>query len=169
MPAWARPFVDLLSATWILARTRGGAVALAALAPFLLSHVVVMQARRVGLPERLVLDAVHGVIVLGYLGALLRVARQEAAGLACFGFALPRLSWPGFAPLLAMAAVIAAIGLPAALALHPVVEAIEAAQGPQGLGGAYFPATMLPEFVMTTLIGLVIAAQRSKTPGGRPA
>jgi len=48
--------------------------------------------------------------------------------------------------------------LPLALLLHPAVQAIEAAQATSTLR---FPVTMLPEFVMTTLVGLVLAGETS--------
>jgi len=137
-------------------------IALAALLPFIASHLVVLQARAVGMPERLVLDLLHGVIVLGYLAALVRVAQGEGevAGLARFGFVWPRgIKFPTLGVLAVMAAVVVIIGLPLALLLHPLVQGLEGWQQDQGF---YLPVTMLPEFVMTTLVGLVIAAQSRK-------
>ena len=56
--------------------------------------------------------------------------------------------------------VLALIGGPAALLLHPVIDALEGLS----VGGVAFPAAMVPEFVMTALIGLVLAAAERKMP-----
>lgn len=157
--AAAQSFFHLLKTTGRLTVKRLGPVALAAVLPFIASHLVVMQARRIGMPERLVLDLLHGVIVLAYLTAAVRIAQSRAQGLARFGFAWPRTRWPGFAALARMTGVVVLVGLPFALILHPLVEALESAQAGSGL---YLPVTMLPEFVMTTLVGLVLAAQTGK-------
>lgn len=150
-----RSLFDLLKTTLILARTRIGWIFLAAILPFIASHVVVMQARHIGMPERLALDLLHGFIVLSYLTAVIRTAQSRASPMARAGFAWPKVRWPGFARLLRAAIIVILIGLPLALALHPLVQALEAAQAAQGF---YFPVTMLPEFIMTTLVGLVLAA-----------
>ena len=147
-----RPLFDLLQSTFLLARTRIGWIALAAILPFIASHWVVMQARHIGMPERLVLDLLHGFIVLSYLTAVVRIAQSRASPVARAGFAWPKVRWPGIANLLRAAIIVILIGLPLALALHPIVQALEAAQG------FTFPVTMLPEFIMTTLVGLVLAA-----------
>ena len=142
-------------------KRRGLALLVAAVLPFLASHVVVMTARSVGMPERLALDLLHGVLVLAYLGAVLKIVDGEAKGLVRFGFAVPRLVWPGGVVVLKVWVVIVAFGLPAALILHPIVEGIEAAQAGRE-GFLYFPAAMLPEFIMTTLIGVVWAVASAK-------
>lgn len=161
MPSAGLTFLPLLKTTGQLARTRLGAVALAAVVPFVASHVVVMTARQIGMPERLVLDLLHGFIVLSYLTAAVRIGQSRAQGRAArFGFALPRrIALPGFAALARMAGVVVLIGLPAALLLHPLVEAAEAWQAQAGL---YLPVTMIPEFVMTTVVALVLAAGTGK-------
>lgn len=160
MAAPLRAVSQHLLRTVRLAWAHKARIALAAVLPFIASHWVVMQARSVGMPERLVLDLLHGFIVLGYLAALVRVARGEASGLARFGFLWPRgITLPSLRVMAVMAVVVAIIGLPLALALHPVVQALEVWQRSHGL---YLPITMLPEFVMTTLVGLVIAAQSRK-------
>lgn len=155
-----RPLFDLLKTTFSLARTRIGWIALAAILPFIASHLVVMQARTIGMPERLGLDLLHGFIVLSYLTAVIRTAQSRASGMARAGFAWPKVRWPGFASLLRAAIIVSVIGLPLALALHPIVQALEAAQAAQDF---YFPVTMLPEFIMTTLVGLVLAAELNST------
>lgn len=160
MASVLRPVFQLLQTTARLTRTRIGPIALSAVLPFIASHGVVMQARSIGMPERFVLDLLHGFIVLGYLTALVKVAGGEASGLARFGFAWPRgIKLPGLRVLASMAAVVIVIGLPLALLLHPLVQALEVWQMNFGI---YLPVTMLPEFVMTTVVGLVIAAQTGK-------
>jgi len=155
MIAWGKDVLVLFRATGDLARRRLGWVALAALAPFAISHLVVLQARRIGLPERLALDLVHGLFVLSYLTACVRVAQGRAYALARFGFALPKPSWPGFGVMARVVVVVVVVGLPVALLLHPFVQMLERMQTGAGL---YIPVTMLPEFVMTTLVGLALAA-----------
>ncbi len=159
MASAAPALIQLLKTTGHLARTRLGPIALAAVLPFIASHLVVLQARRIGMPERLALDLLHGVIVLGYLTATVRIAQSRAQGLARFGFAWPKTRTPGLAAIVRMAGVVVLVGLPLALILHPAVQALEAAQAGHGL---YLPVTMLPEFIMTTLVGLVLAAEMGK-------
>lgn len=154
-----RSFTHLLKTTGYLARTRLRSVALAAVLPFIASHLVVLQARQIGMPERLVLDLLHGFIVLSYLTAAVRIAQSRAVGAVRFGVAWPKTRWPGLGSIVRMAGVVVLIGLPLALLLHPLVQAIELAQN---AGAVYFPVTMLPEFVMTTLVGLVLAAETGK-------
>ena len=151
-----QPLFHLLQSTFIVARTRIGWIFLAAIVPFVASHLVVMQARHIGMPQRLMLDLLHGFIVLSYLTAVIRIAQSRATGMTRAGFAWPKVRWPGVAPLLRATIIVSLIGLPLALALHPIVHTLEAAQAGQGF---YFPVTMLPEFIMTTLVGLVLAAQ----------
>lgn len=155
-------FVSLLKTLLHLARTRLGPVALAALLPFILSHLVVLQARRIGMPERLVLDVLHGAVVLSYLTACVRVAQGPGTGLARFGLAMPKPTWPGFGVMARVTGAVVLIGLPTALLLHPLVQAMEAAQNNLGAGALYLPVTMLPEFIMTTLVGLALAAGTGK-------
>lgn len=161
-----RAFLHLLNMTAHLARTRLLALGLAAVLPFVASHVVVLQARQIGMPERLVLDLLHGVLVLSYLTAAVRVAQGQAVGAARFGAAMPsKLSWPGFAALMRMAAAVVLIGLPAALLLHPLTHVIEDWAVQSASAWAAVPTVMVPEFVMTTLVALVIAAETAKMPG----
>ena len=163
MAAARVPVFPLFKTTLHLTARRIGPIALAAVLPFIASHGVVMAARRVGMPERLVLDLLHGFIVLAYLTATVRLAQSRGSGWARFGFARPRrVRWPGLGRVAAMAAVVLVIGLPVALLLHRLVQTLETVQANAGL---YLPVTMLPEFVMTTLVGLVIAAGTAKISG----
>jgi len=155
-----RSLFYLLQTTFSLARTRIGWIALAAILPFIASHLVVMQARHIGMPERLGLDLLHGFIVLSYLTAVVRTAQSRTSGMARVGLAWPKVRWPGFGSLLRVAIMVCVIGLPLALALHPLVQALESAQAGQEF---YFPVTMLPEFIMTTVVGLVLAAELNST------
>lgn len=154
MEAFIKTFLQVLSATGRLAVSHAGALALAMIVPFAASHAVVMTARTVGMPERLALDVLHGVIVLAYLGAVLRLLDGSATGAARLGFAVPKPPCIGLWKLIHAGLVLAVLGVPAALGLHPVIDALEGVR----VGGVAFPAAMLPEFVMTTLIGLVLSA-----------
>lgn len=143
-------------------------MARAGVLPFAASHAVVMVARTIGTPERLALDLLHGFIVLGYLTAIVRIAggqgqgQGHGQGLARFGYAWPRrIRLPAFADMLSIAAVVVMIGLPVALLLHAIVQAAEAWQARADMA-VYIPVTMVPEFVMTTLIGLAIAGHGAK-------
>lgn len=157
-----KAFLSLLKAILSLASTRLGPVALAALVPFIASHLVVLQARRIGMPDRLVLDLVHGIIVLSYLTACVRVAQGRGRGLDLVGIAGPKPSWPGWSVIVRVTAAVIVIGLPVAVLLHPLIQAMETAQAGPGAGALYLPVTMLPEFVMTTLVGLALAAGTGK-------
>jgi len=64
--------------------------------------------------------------------------------------------------LVRVTAAVIVIGLPVAALLHPLVQAMETAQAELGAGAFYLPVTMLPEFVMTTLVGLALAAGTGK-------
>lgn len=154
-------FVSLLRTLLHLATTRLGPIALAALLPFIVSHLMVLQARRIGMPERLALDLLHGLVVLSYLTACVRVAQGPGTGLARFGIAMPKPSWPGLDVMARVTGAVVLVGLPLAVLLHPLVQAMEAAQG---AGALYLPVTMLPEFVMTTLVGLALAAGTARAP-----
>ncbi|MCR4379047.1 MAG: hypothetical protein NUV50_13250 [Rhodospirillales bacterium] len=165
MASVLRPVLHLLQSTVYLARKRLSALGLAAVLPFVASHVVVLQARQIGMPERLALDALHGVLVLSYLTAAVRVAQGEAVGAARFGFAWPcGIRLPGVQALMTMGAVVLLIGLPAAWALHPLTHVIEDWAVQSASAWAAVPTVMVPEFVMTTLLALVLAAQTVKMP-----
>jgi len=166
MAAAVRALFQLLKSTAHLARTRLGAMALAVLIPFVASHLVVLQARQMGMPERLALDLLHGVLVLSYLTAAVRAAQGRAVGAARFGFAWPRgIRLPAVQALATMGAVVLLIGLPAAWALHPLTHVIEDWAVQSATAWAAVPTVMAPEFVMTTLVALVIAAETAKMNG----
>lgn len=111
------------------------------------------------MPYRLGLDFVHGIFVLGYLAAIVRL---EFFGLAKFGFAVPKLRWPGFKSLFLAAVSVGLIGLPVALILHPITQGLEAFADERGGLWAFVPTIMVPEFTMTTLVGLALAAALGK-------
>jgi len=144
---------------WHLVCEYFGAILVAALLPFVISHLVVLQARHIGMPSRLGLDFVHGLFVLSYLTVIVRLNFQ---GVARFGFAVPRPRWPGFEALVLATISVILIGLPAALILHPITQALEALASDQGGLWAFVPTIMVPEFIMTTLIGLALAASFRK-------
>jgi len=142
-----------------LLRTHFSALLLAAVLPFVCSHLVVLLARQIGMPYRLGLDFVHGLFVLSYLTV---VVQLRFDGLAKFGFAVARPRWPGFQPLILAVCAVVLIGLPAALVLHPAVQALESLADQNGGAWALVPTVMFPEFIMTTLIGLALAAGKGK-------
>ncbi|PCI39024.1 MAG: hypothetical protein COB46_09945 [Rhodospirillaceae bacterium] len=140
-------------------KKHGLSLLLAVLLPFICSHLVVLLARQIGMPYRLGLDFIHGVFVLAYLAA---VVRLKFSGMAKFGFAMPRLACPGLKPLFLAAVSVVLIGLPVALALHPLTQALEALADERGGLWAFVPTIMVPEFTMTTLVGLALAAALGK-------
>ncbi|MBL4748557.1 MAG: hypothetical protein JKY17_07330 [Magnetovibrio sp.] len=155
MPLFVRSGLIQMQTMWRLLRINGGAMLLAALIPFICSHLVVMQARHIGMPIRLGLDLVHGLFVLSYLTAVVGMAFQ---GWAKFGLAVPKPRWPGIRPLVLATFAVGLIGLPVAFALHPVTQGLEAIAAGRGGWWAFIPTAMLPEFIMTTLVGLALAA-----------
>jgi hypothetical protein len=144
---------------WHLLSAHFGALMLAALMPFVFSHLVVLQARHMGMPYRLGLDIAHGLFVLSYLTV---VMRMHFSGAAKFGFAVPRPRWPGFEAVVLAGVSVLLIGFPAALILHPITQTLEALADDQGGLWSYVPTVMMPEFIMTTLIGLALAAAMRK-------
>jgi len=99
------------------------------------------------------------------LTAAVRAAQGQAVGAARFGVAMPvKLIWPGIHALVRMAVAVTLIGLPAALLLHPLTHIIEDRAVQFFSAWAAVPTVMVPEFVMTTLVALVIAAETAKMP-----
>ena len=144
-----------LQLVWHLLRLHYGGLMLAVIFPFICSHLVVLFAREIGMPYRLGLDFAHGVFVLGYLTT---VVRLEFLGLGQFGFSWPRLKWPGLEVLATALVSVILIGLPIALILHPLTQSLEQNDGVW----AIIPTVMVPEFIMTTLLGLALAAALGK-------
>lgn len=142
-----------------VAKGNAKSLLLAVILPFICSHLVVLLARQIGMPYRLGLDFIHGLFVLGYLAAIVRL---EFFGLAKFGFAMPKFFWPGFQPLVLASISVVLIGLPVALALHPITQGLEALAEERGGLWAFVPTIMVPEFIMTTLVGLALAAALGK-------
>jgi len=159
MPMITQDVLQTLKIMGRLARTHFGALLLAAFLPFICSHLIVLQARFVGMPYRLGLDISHGLFVLAYLST---VARLEFQGLARFGFARPRFVWFGVKPLALALVCVMLVGVPMAFLLHPLTHMLEQMNVDQrGLWTAV-PTVMVPEFTMTALIGLALAAVRVK-------
>jgi len=152
-------FLIIFKAMWVLLRRNFGAIFLAVLLPFMLSHLVVLQAREMGMPYRLGLDIVHGAVVLSYLSVVVRLKFSGPAQFG-FGFATPR--WPGLSVLLQSTFAVVVIGLPIALALHPLTQALEGLSMAHGGTWDLVPTVMLPEFTITTLVGLSLAAALHK-------
>lgn len=152
-------FLLILNDIWQLFQNRFGALLLAAFLPFVLSHLVVLQAREIGMPFRLGLDLIHGLLVLSYLSA---VVRLDFAGLSRFGFGVPKLRWPGVKPLAMAGASVVVIGFPVAWLLHPLTQLLETITAEEGGLWHFLPTVMLPEFIMTTLVGLALAVALRK-------
>ena len=54
------------------------------------------------------------------------------------------------------------IGVPVAFLLHPLTQLLETISDDRGGFWLYVPTIMVPEFIMTTLIGLALAAALGK-------
>lgn len=134
----------------------------AAMLPFLLSVGVVVLARLVGAPERYALDGLHGVFVILYLTAVARIAMGTYPGTSFLGLSIPRPVWPGVKPVLGMLAEAALLMIPTALLmliLAPYVSGVMF-----GVESLILDVVghILPEFILNTLLGLVIGAGVAK-------
>jgi len=140
-------------------------IARVAVVPFAISVAAVVAAQLVGLPVRYGFDAVHGLMVISYLTAVTRVATGTYPGVNAFGLAVPRprmSAWPGLRPVLSMLADAALLILPAtfilfllAIYIGPFVFNIESLI-------VHVAAVLLPEFILVTLLGLVIGVGLAK-------
>jgi hypothetical protein len=162
-----RVFSHLLKSVFRLANRHLAALVLAAFAPFLASHFLVLTARTMGWPDRLVLDALHGFFVLAYLGAVIRIGASDGTdaslGSARLGFAVPRIHGLSFEGMVSLVAFLVIICLPVWLLQYPVTHAIEAFAVMRSPAWTAVPSVMVPEFFLTAFIGLAIAALMAKT------
>lgn len=157
----ARPFRSLsYQALKILGRSYPALFRVAVL-PFLLSVGVVILARLVGPPARYGFDALHGLFLLSYITSVSRLAQSYAAkqamtGLSLLGLAVPQPRWPGVMPALSMVSEALLLMLPAALVLFVVVAVVSGALGDVDVGHLGIVGRLAPEYVLNTLLGLVI-------------
>lgn len=142
----------------------------AAAVPFAVSVAAVVVARLVGPPDRYVLDGVHGLMVISYLTSLTRIMRCSHPGFGVFGLAVPRPSladWPGVRAMFGMMAEALLLMLPAAFIMFLLALNI----GPFFMGIESLILSVvgiiLPEFVLNTLLGLVIGAGMAKAAAER--
>lgn len=132
-----------------------------ALLPFVLSICAVSVARWVGPPGRYGFDVLHGLFLLSYITSVARVAQgtlpgRTWMGLAIPGFQRPGFAWPGFRPAFGMLVEALLLMVPAGLFFLIMAAFIIGAVGDTDLGALDVVAHLLPEFLLNTLLGLVI-------------
>ena len=141
-----------------------------AIAPFLISIAVVVMARDIGPPARLVLDGIHGIVVVLFLSVAVSVATGRApTGLARFGFALPAIKsfqkitqWK--TTLYLLIALIITMP-PIAIVLGVLMRRIEMLLLASGATWFDVPSHIIPEFFLNiVLAGLVSAAYAQGKP-----
>lgn len=161
-PGDTPPFQSIaLTALKVLAR--GWPLILrAALVPFALSVAAVYFARDVGAPGRYLFDAVHGLMVLTYVTALARISMGTYPGFGVLGFAIPRPTWPGLKPALGMAAEAAVLMLPAAVVLYFMAGYLIIPLSRIDSALLNVVALLCSEFLLNTLLGLVVGAGFAK-------
>ncbi len=143
----------------------------AALLPFLLSVGVVVLARMVGAPERYVLDGLHGVLVISYLTSVIRIAAGTYPGPGLLSLAVPKPSWPGLRPILGMLGEALLLVLPTALFLFVLLiyfgPTLAAALTVLDSQVVFIAVQLVPEFILTTLLGLVLGHGMAKIAAER--
>ncbi|MDH5187476.1 MAG: phosphoribosylanthranilate isomerase [Rhodospirillaceae bacterium] len=135
-----------------------------AILPFAISITVVILARDIGHPWRLVLDGVHGLIVIMFLSAGVGVVRGAMPiGMARFGFAVPKINllrriteWKTtFSLLIAAIFVMTPLTIVVGL-LFRRIEMLLLAFNITWFG---VPAHIIPEFLLNIMVaGLISAA-----------
>lgn len=161
-PGDTPPFQSLaLTALKVLAR--GWPLVLrAALVPFALSVAAVYFARDLGAPGRYLFDAVHGLMVLAYVTALARISMGTYPGFGVMGFAIPRPTWPGLRPALGMAGEAAVLMLPTAVLLYSIASYLIVPLSRIDSALLNVVALLGSEFLLNTLLGLVVGAGFAK-------
>ena len=156
----------LLEQVWMIFPYHWPKFLQAALIPTIVSVAFVTNGCPLGVPDRLPYDAVHIVMQLSFVAAMVRIVRGEH-GLAHWGLALPGFHWPGAKK---MAEVIGA----ALIILAPVVGLFAAFHIFYGPTIRVMDNTLLmvvsrivPAFFMTMLLGLVIGAASFKIEANR--
>ena len=130
----------------------------AAILPYLLAVGIVVLARWVGAPERYALDGLHGVVVLTYITAMARIAAGTYPGATLASLCIPKPRWPGKTIFWAMVGDGLVLTIPAAFLLlvlamnfGPFIAMTESLV-------LTVAASLVMEFILSTLIGLVIGA-----------
>lgn len=134
----------------------------AAALPFALAVASVVVARLLGAPERYLFDGLHGLMVLAYVTAVARIAAGTQPGRTVFGLAVPHPVWLGLKPTAQLAGEAVLLMLPTAFVLFLLAINI----------GPFFMMVeslvldvvghILPEFILNTLLGLVIGSGYSR-------
>lgn len=131
--------------------------------PFLISVGVVMLAREMGPPLRLVLDGIHGFVVIFYLSSVIMIAGGQApTGAMKFGFAMPPLKPLGrifelkntLSLIIAVAVVLSPIKIINGMFFRWVDRTFD-------VGDAFWfatPSHIVPEFIMTLFLGTLISS-----------
>ena len=138
-----------------------------ALLPFFISIGVVIIAREIGPPTRYLLDAVHGVVVIFYLSAVIKLAPGTApTGWQRFGFAAPAVKsiakitqWKNTFSLIIAAAIVL---MPTALVIGLLFRRVESLLNASDAIWFETPSHIIPEFIMTMLLGGLMSATYNK-------
>ena len=137
------------------------------LLPFFISIGVVMLAREIGQPTRYLLDAVHGVVVIFYLSAVVRLAPgAKPTGGQRFGLSLLSIKsiakitqWKNTVSLIIASVIVLT---PIAVVIGMLLRRLEALFNAAGAIWFETPSNIIPEFIMTALLGGMISAAYNK-------
>ncbi len=148
------------------------AILVAIVLPFIISVGAVMVAREIGLPNRLALDAVHGVFVIFYLSTVVSATMGIVpTGWARFGFSLPAIKsiarisqWKNTFSLIVAAAIVLT---PTAIVVGLLFRRIESLLELSGNLWFEVPSHIIPEFIMTMLFGGLVSAAYNKATKAR--
>jgi len=130
----------------------------AAVLPFALAVAFVVLGRWIGPPSRLFLDILHGLMVISYLTSVARIVMGTYPGFGLVGLAVPQPSWPGGPIARSIAADALVLMVPTGFVLYifainfgPMVMMLESTV-------LNVAGTLALEFILNTLLGLVIGA-----------
>ena len=126
--------------------------------PFALSLAAVYFARDIGAPARYLFDGVHGLMVLTYLTSLVRIAQGTYPGFNVMGFAVPKPAWPGMRPALSIAGEALVLMLPTAVILFFIARYTIVPISHLDNAALNVVLILVPEFLLSTLLGLVVGA-----------
>lgn len=173
-PESSEPFRSLsYQAMQTLWRAFGVLVRVAAL-PFALSVGAVVLARLVGPPARYGFDVLHGLFLLSFITAVSRVSESQASGQlatgpSLWGWAVPRPVWPGVRPLLGLLGEVMLLIIPGAVLVFIATMLLSAVLSSIDSLVLEVVGIILPEFILNTLLGLVLGAGVAKILAERNA
>jgi len=145
-----------------------------AVLPFALSVGAVILARLVGPPARYGFDILHGLFLLSYITSVSRVSESQASGQLVtgpnlWGWAVPRPIWPGVRPLLGLLGEALLLIIPGIVLLFIATMVVSAALSSIDSLVLEVVGILLPEFILNTLLGLVLGAGVAKIIAERNA